>query len=124
MIADYLTAYIGVHDANFEVAPPTFDGGLPRDRAPHPVRLQRLQRHGDRLRTNDGITLPENFNWPYLARNLADFWQRWHISLSLWIRDYIYIPLGGNRFGIPRRIPTACSPSRSAGCGTGRHGIS
>ena len=51
-----------------------------------------------------GITLPENFNWPYLARNLQDFWQRWHISLTLWIRDYIYIPLGGNRYGISRRI--------------------
>jgi alginate O-acetyltransferase complex protein AlgI len=44
-----------------------------------------------------GIRLPENFNWPYAARNLQDFWQRWHISLSSWIRDYVYIPLGGNR---------------------------
>jgi alginate O-acetyltransferase complex protein AlgI len=46
-----------------------------------------------------GIRLPENFNWPYLATNIRDFWQRWHISLSSWIRDYIYIPLGGNRHG-------------------------
>lgn len=51
-----------------------------------------------------GVTLPENFNWPYLARNLQDFWQRWHISLSSWIRDYIYIPLGGSRHGTPRRL--------------------
>lgn len=51
-----------------------------------------------------GVQLPENFNWPYLARNIQDFWQRWHISLSSWIRDYIYIPLGGNRLGPVRRI--------------------
>jgi alginate O-acetyltransferase complex protein AlgI len=51
-----------------------------------------------------GIRLPENFNWPYAARNLQDFWQRWHISLSSWIRDYIYIPLGGSRHGTIRRI--------------------
>jgi alginate O-acetyltransferase complex protein AlgI len=51
-----------------------------------------------------GVKLPENFNWPYLARNLQDFWQRWHISLSSWIRDYVYIPLGGNRHGAGRKI--------------------
>jgi alginate O-acetyltransferase complex protein AlgI len=51
-----------------------------------------------------GIRLPANFNWPYLATNLVDFWHRWHISLSLWIRDYIYIPLGGNRRGPLRRV--------------------
>jgi alginate O-acetyltransferase complex protein AlgI len=51
-----------------------------------------------------GIRLPENFRWPYLATNLVDFWQRWHISLSTWIRDYIYIPLGGGRYGNTRRI--------------------
>jgi alginate O-acetyltransferase complex protein AlgI len=51
-----------------------------------------------------GIKLPENFNWPYLAHNIQDFWQRWHISLSSWIRDYVYIPLGGNRHGPVRRI--------------------
>lgn len=54
-----------------------------------------------------GIRLPENFNWPYLAKNLQDFWQRWHISLSTWIRDYIYIPLGGGRVAVPRRILNA-----------------
>lgn len=51
-----------------------------------------------------GVTLPENFNWPYLAHNLQDFWQSWHISLSSWIRDYVYIPLGGNRLGPVRRV--------------------
>lgn len=51
-----------------------------------------------------GIKLPENFNWPYAARNLQDFWQRWHISLSSWIRDYVYIPLGGSRHGPLRRV--------------------
>jgi alginate O-acetyltransferase complex protein AlgI len=51
-----------------------------------------------------GIKLPENFNWPYLARSVQDFWQRWHMSLSTWIRDYIYIPLGGSRLGPFRRV--------------------
>ncbi len=51
-----------------------------------------------------GIKLPPNFNWPYLAKNIQDFWQRWHISLSSWIRDYVYIPLGGNKLGNVRRI--------------------
>jgi alginate O-acetyltransferase complex protein AlgI len=46
-----------------------------------------------------GYTLPENFNAPYFARNMSEFWQRWHISLSRWLRDYLYIPLGGNRNG-------------------------
>ncbi|MFD1259418.1 MBOAT family O-acyltransferase [Entomomonas asaccharolytica] len=49
-----------------------------------------------------GFRLPINFNMPYFAHNLRDFWQRWHISLSTWIRDYIYIPLGGNRQGFSR----------------------
>jgi alginate O-acetyltransferase complex protein AlgI len=51
-----------------------------------------------------GISLPENFRWPYLARNIQEFWQRWHISLSTWIRDYLYIPLGGSRLGVPRQV--------------------
>ncbi|MGI5864413.1 MAG: MBOAT family O-acyltransferase [Myxococcales bacterium] len=49
-----------------------------------------------------GFKLPENFNKPYLARNLFEFWNRWHISLSTWLRDYVYIPLGGNRRSRPR----------------------
>lgn len=47
-----------------------------------------------------GIRLPENFQLPYLAPDLAAFWRRWHISLSSWLRDYIYIPLGGSKFGL------------------------
>ena len=46
-----------------------------------------------------GISLTRNFAYPYFARNLVEFWQRWHISLSTWFRDYIYIPLGGNKVG-------------------------
>jgi len=51
-----------------------------------------------------GIRIPANFNWPYLSTNIRDFWHRWHISLSSWIRDYVYIPLGGNRHGNFRRL--------------------
>jgi alginate O-acetyltransferase complex protein AlgI len=46
-----------------------------------------------------GFKLHANFNMPYLAANITDFWRRWHISLSSWLRDYLYIPLGGNRNG-------------------------
>ena len=46
-----------------------------------------------------GFSLPLNFNKPYLSTNITDFWRRWHISLSSWLRDYLYIPLGGNRKG-------------------------
>lgn len=49
-----------------------------------------------------GIALPENFRRPYLASSLQDFWKRWNITLSGWLRDYIYIPLGGNRVAWPR----------------------
>jgi alginate O-acetyltransferase complex protein AlgI len=51
-----------------------------------------------------GIRLPVNFNFPYLARNISDFWNRWHISLSSWIRDYLYIPLGGGRVPAWRKL--------------------
>jgi alginate O-acetyltransferase complex protein AlgI len=44
-----------------------------------------------------GFKLPANFNFPYFAANISDFWRRWHISLSTWLRDYVYIPLGGSR---------------------------
>jgi alginate O-acetyltransferase complex protein AlgI len=46
-----------------------------------------------------GFRLPENFNYPYIARTIGDFWRRWHITLCAWMRDYLYIPLGGNRTG-------------------------
>lgn len=47
-----------------------------------------------------GFTFPENFNYPFIAANVTDFWRRWHISLGSWFRDYVYIPLGGNRRGL------------------------
>jgi len=49
-----------------------------------------------------GFALPENFDAPYAARSVRDFWRRWHITLSTWLRDYLYIPLGGNRGGSRR----------------------
>lgn len=54
-----------------------------------------------------GFELPRNFNYPYIARNIRDFWQRWHISLSSWLRDYLYIPLGGSRRGTWRFVCAA-----------------
>lgn len=50
-----------------------------------------------------GIRLMENFKQPYMARGISEFWERWHVSLSTWFRDYVYIPLGGNRKGEVRR---------------------
>lgn len=50
-----------------------------------------------------GITLPDNFRSPYFSRSIKEFWSRWHISLSTWFRDYVYIPLGGNRVGVFRQ---------------------
>ncbi len=52
-----------------------------------------------------GIKLPQNFNSPYKAASIADFWRRWHMTLSRFLRDYLYIPLGGNRKGPARRVP-------------------
>ncbi len=49
-----------------------------------------------------GLRLTDNFNRPYSATSISDFWRRWHISLSSWLRDYLYIPLGGNRAGVLR----------------------
>ena len=51
-----------------------------------------------------GFRFPENFRTPYLSRSITEFWRRWHISLSTWLRDYLYIPLGGNRLGPVRTI--------------------
>ncbi|HYI08382.1 MAG TPA: MBOAT family protein [Thermoanaerobaculia bacterium] len=49
-----------------------------------------------------GFVFPENFNDPYISRSITEFWRRWHISLSTWLREYLYIPLGGNRKGLRR----------------------
>jgi alginate O-acetyltransferase complex protein AlgI len=51
-----------------------------------------------------GFRFPENFRAPYLSRGITEFWRRWHISLSTWLRDYLYIPLGGNRRGPGRTL--------------------
>ena len=51
-----------------------------------------------------GFEFLPNFDYPYLARSVTDFWRRWHISLSSWFREYVYIPLGGNRKGLPRQM--------------------
>jgi alginate O-acetyltransferase complex protein AlgI len=51
-----------------------------------------------------GFTFPENFRYPYVAASITDFWRRWHMTLSFWFRDYVYIPLGGNRKGLPRQL--------------------
>ena len=51
-----------------------------------------------------GMNFDENFNFPYISKSITEFWRRWHITLSSWFRDYIYIPLGGNRKGILKQI--------------------
>lgn len=51
-----------------------------------------------------GLTLPENFNYPYISTTMGEFWRRWHMTLGSWFRDYIYIPLGGNRKGSLRTV--------------------
>ena len=51
-----------------------------------------------------GFHFLENFNYPYIAQSITDFWRRWHISLSSWFRQYVYIPLGGNRKGLKRQL--------------------
>ena len=51
-----------------------------------------------------GFHFDENFNYPYISKSITEFWRRWHISLGTWFRDYLYIPLGGNRVKIPRHI--------------------
>ncbi|MBE5958129.1 MAG: MBOAT family protein [Lachnospiraceae bacterium] len=51
-----------------------------------------------------GFTFPENFNYPYIAKSVSEFWRRWHMSLTTWFKDYVYIPLGGSRCSVPRNI--------------------
>jgi len=51
-----------------------------------------------------GFHFPENFNYPYVSKSITEFWRRWHMTLSSWFREYVYIPLGGNRKGIERQL--------------------
>ena len=51
-----------------------------------------------------GFDFPQNFNYPYISRSITEFWRRWHMTLSGWFREYVYIPLGGNRKGLKRQI--------------------
>ena len=51
-----------------------------------------------------GFRFPENFNYPYIAASVTEFWRRWHMTLSRWFRDYVYIPLGGNRKGMGKQL--------------------
>ena len=56
-----------------------------------------------------GFRFPENFNNPYIATSITDFWRRWHMTLSRWMRDYLYIPLGGNRVSTARMYFNLCT---------------
>ena len=51
-----------------------------------------------------GFEFPENFNYPYIAKSITDFWRRWHMTLAGWFKEYVYIPLGGSRVNIVRQI--------------------
>lgn len=55
-----------------------------------------------------GFEFLENFNYPYISQSITEFWRRWHISLGTWFRDYVYIPLGGNRRGLGRQLLNIC----------------
>jgi alginate O-acetyltransferase complex protein AlgI len=55
-----------------------------------------------------GFKIPENFNYPYVSQSITEFWRRWHITLSTWFRDYLYIPLGGGRVGPGRTYRNLC----------------
>ncbi len=59
-----------------------------------------------------GFEFMENFNYPYISKTITEFWRRWHMSLSTWFREYVYIPLGGNRVSVHRHIINlwSCGP--------------
>ncbi len=64
-----------------------------------------------------GFKFLENFDYPYISKSITEFWRRWHISLGTWFREYVYIPLGGNRKGLARQILICLS------CGFVRSGM-
>jgi D-alanyl-lipoteichoic acid acyltransferase DltB (MBOAT superfamily) len=105
VIADHLAPYVNEIFARPELYPPAS--------VTLGIVFFALQIYGDFSGYSDiaagsaqlfGIRLMRNFNAPYFARSVGEFWQRWHISLSMWFRDYVYIPLGGNRAGAFRTI--------------------
>ena len=51
-----------------------------------------------------GLSFDENFNYPYISESVTEFWRRWHITLGSWFRDYVYIPLGGNRGSVVKHL--------------------
>jgi len=65
-----------------------------------------------------GFVFAKNFDSPYLAQSITDFWRRWHISLSTWLREYLYIPIGGNKAPFPARTRTSLLRCLSADFGT------
>ena len=67
-----------------------------------------------------GIKLMRNFNVPYFSRDIAEFWRRWHISLTTWFRDYVYIPLGGSRPALPARLQCKVESIKFKGEETGK----
>ncbi|WP_236251324.1 MBOAT family O-acyltransferase [Peptoniphilus harei] len=70
---------------------------------PNLLRLLLLFNYGKGVCKNSGIDLMDNFKEPLLSKSITEFWRRWHISLSTWFKDYLYIPLGGNRKGSFRK---------------------
>lgn len=64
-----------------------------------------------------------NFDSPYKSASITEFWRRWHISLSSWLRDYLYISLGGNRKGKSANMPISSLPCSWAACGMALRGI-
>ena len=69
-----------------------------------------------------GFEFLENFNYPYISKSVTEFWRRWHMSLGTWFRDYLYIPLGGNRRGLPRQILNILIVCTSPASGTAQTG--
>ena len=76
------------------------------------------------LGTLFGFETPENFDYPYISASITEFWRRWHLSLSLWFRDYLYIPLGEDGGARPGNASTRPWSSCCAACGTGPAGPS
>ena len=70
-----------------------------------------------------GFHFQENFNYPYISASIKEFWRRWHISLSTWFKEYLYIPLGGNRKGRSELVSIKWSYSQRQGCGMEQAGL-